>query len=119
VAVQDDTLSVRTRPDGDGSYLVLWHATSATGGKVSIGAYTFAIGVASDAGGEVGSTSAAVTTSSGISPWWAVLTAIIGLIGGVLGASRIRDAGTQLARRAQALRARRSSKTTGQVRAPS
>jgi copper transport protein len=104
------TLSVGMHGNGNGSYLVVWHATTATGNKPSIGAYTFAVGAASNPGNEFGSTSAS-PPSTGVSPWVAVLTAFLGLIVGAVGVTRFR--GLSIPSAQSSARPARPSKTNG------
>jgi methionine-rich copper-binding protein CopC len=106
-----ETLSVGMHGNGNGTYLVVWHATSATGNKPSVGAYTFAVGAASNPANEFGSTSAS-PPPAGISPWVAVLTAFLGLIVGAAGAIRFRGMSAPSARpSARPARPARSSST--------
>jgi methionine-rich copper-binding protein CopC len=92
LTVKTNTMTVDMHADGNGTYLVMWHATSTNGNKPSIGAYTFAVGAASNPSGEVGSTSAAVVTPSSGAPVWAVVVAAI--VGLIVGFAASRFAGT-------------------------
>jgi methionine-rich copper-binding protein CopC len=112
VTVKGATMTEGVKPDGNGSYLVVWHATTATGNKLNIGAYTFAIGAASVPTGEVGSTSASTPTNM-ISWWWALVTGVAGLIVGAV-ASRFRGMSLPSARPAQSARPARPARTDAQ-----
>jgi methionine-rich copper-binding protein CopC len=85
LVINGKTMTVNLKSQGNGTYLVVWHATASSGGTPAIGAYTFNVGSAGATSGTVGATYAPMP-SSGV-PWWiALVTGIAGLIiGGVAG----------------------------------
>jgi methionine-rich copper-binding protein CopC len=84
LVVDKQNMSVNVRAEGNGVYMVLWHATSAKDNQPTIGAYTYSVGSAGFTAGTVGSTAAQAQSSTAGLPWWVTLVAgIVGLVVGI------------------------------------
>ncbi len=78
------TATVKMKGDGSDIYRVDWNNVSAEDGDPTLGAFVFAVDP-SGKSDKVTSTTTTVTTSTGVSPWAAVLIGIAGLIVGAAG----------------------------------
>jgi methionine-rich copper-binding protein CopC len=78
------TASIAMKGDGSDIYRVDWNNKSADDGDPTIGAFVFAVDPSGKSDKVTSTPTTVVSTSSGISPWIAVLTGIVGLALGAI-----------------------------------